>query len=323
MDWIRRWRCGCVPVPWLHKARCRRARGMCPGFRPACSVATPAEIVTLMSGENALQSSSAMIARSRSSARTALSVAHVGQHQQEFLAAIAAEPVDAADVGEHGDGEGPQHLVAGRVAKGVVDALEPVEVDQRDRAGRSVAAGAGDLLVQHPHDAAAVIRAGQFVEFGEFLDPLVGFLELQPALVERLLHRAGEDPEEHAAPDGQDEHQHGGKALEVAAVRHRDRLVGQKEQPGQADRHRGPDHHRLPGRRAQRAEAEHDEQGAEEQPAGFRRDIGERQRDQHADGRLRRDQIMILEAVVEAEFRKHDAEGDQRSGRRRHRPARS
>ena len=111
--------------------------------------------------------------------------------------------------------------------------------------GAPLRRGAGDLLVQHPHDAAAVERAGQFVEFGELLDPLVGFLELQPALVERLLHRAGEDAEEHAAPDGQDEHQHGGEALEVAAVRHRDRLVGQQEQPGQADRHRGPDHRGL------------------------------------------------------------------------------
>ena len=52
--------------------------------------------------------------------------------------------------------------------------------------GASGALGAGDLLVQHPHDAAAVERAGQFVEFGEFLDALVGFLELQAALVERL-----------------------------------------------------------------------------------------------------------------------------------------
>ena len=33
----------------------------------------------------------------------------------------------------------------------------------------------------------------------------------------------------------------------MAAVRHRDRLVGQQKQPGQADRHRGPDHRGLRG----------------------------------------------------------------------------
>ena len=42
-------------------------------FHPAFSVATPAEMVTCMPGENALQSSSAMIARSRSSMRAAAS----------------------------------------------------------------------------------------------------------------------------------------------------------------------------------------------------------------------------------------------------------
>ena len=163
----------------------------------------------------------------------------------------------------------------------------------------------------HPHDAAAIIRSRQLVEFGEFLDPLVGFLEFQPALIERLLQRAGEDADEHAAPDGQDEHQQSGKALEVTAMRHRDRLVGQKEQPGEADRHRRPDHHGLRGGRTQRTETEHDEQGAEEHPADFRRQVGERQRDQHGHGRLRGDQVMILEAFVEPEFRKQDAEDDQ------------
>ena len=71
--------------------------------------------------------------RSRAAGRACArrSARRIGQHQQEFLAAVAAEPVDAADVGEHGDGEGPQHFVAGRMAIGVVDALEPVEIDQR------------------------------------------------------------------------------------------------------------------------------------------------------------------------------------------------
>ncbi len=56
----------------------------------------------------------------------------IGKHQQEFLAAEAAEMVEIADVGENGDGECPEHFVAGRVPVGIVDAFEPVEIDQRD-----------------------------------------------------------------------------------------------------------------------------------------------------------------------------------------------
>src|SRR6185437_5274565 len=70
----------------------------------------------------------------------------IGQHQQKLLAAITAELVDGADVGEHGDGEGAQHLVSGRMAVGIVDALEKVEIDQRNRAGRVAPLGAKQLL---------------------------------------------------------------------------------------------------------------------------------------------------------------------------------
>ena len=76
------------------------------------------------------------------------------------------------------------------MAKGIVDTLEPVEIDQGDRAGRAVAPGAVDLLAQHAHDASAVERTGQFVELGEFFDALIGFLQLEAALVERLFQRA-------------------------------------------------------------------------------------------------------------------------------------
>src|SRR5216684_5400647 len=44
----------------------------------------------------------------------------VGKHQQEFLAAVTAEPVGVADVRKHGDGECPEHLVTGGMAVGVV-----------------------------------------------------------------------------------------------------------------------------------------------------------------------------------------------------------
>jgi hypothetical protein len=43
--------------------------------------------------------------------------------------------------------------------------------------------GPGNLVIQHPHDAAAIERAGQLVEFGKLFDALVGLLELEATLV--------------------------------------------------------------------------------------------------------------------------------------------
>ena len=242
-----------------------------------------------------------MIARSRSSARTALVGAHVGQHQQEFLAAVAAELVDAADVGEHGDGECPQHLVAGRVAIGVVDALEPVEIDQRDRAGRPLRRGAGDLLVQHPHDAAAVERAGQFVEFGELLDPLVGFLQLRArscrAIAAASWRRcrgtcsarwSGRTPAWwRSARDGC----HAASQIGLSVSRNSPaRPIAIAVQII------------IVCRGVERSELKLNTMNSVQRNSTPTSGAmsGERQRDQHADGRLRRDQIMILEAVVEA-----------------------
>ena len=275
------------------------------------SVATPADIVTFMPGENALQSRSAIIARSRSSARTALVGVHVGQHQQEFLAAIAAEPVDAADVGEHGDRECPQHLVAGRMAVGVVDALEPVEVDQRDGAGRSAAAGAGDLLLQHPHDAAAVGRPRQFVEFGKFLDPLVGCLEFEAAVVEHLAHRAAIQSHEGALADREDKGKHRGDALGRGGDRQADRRAGEQEDRRQADHGERPGDDGLPRGHPQRAESENQEHDAEEGKADFGRRQQKTKLKRDVAANLEDREIVILEPVVEMGFRQHDKDRDQ------------
>src|SRR5882762_7442579 len=85
-----------------------------------------------------------------------LVIRSIGEHQQEFLASVTAKLVDVANVREHGDGERPENFVTGGVAVVVIDALEPVEIDQRDRAGRFAAIGAGDFVIQHSHDAAPV-----------------------------------------------------------------------------------------------------------------------------------------------------------------------
>jgi hypothetical protein len=133
-----------------------------------------------------------------------------------------------------------QHLVARRMAEQIVDFLEPVEIDQRDGAGGAGAMRARDLVIQRAHDAAAVKGPGEFVEFGEFLDALVGFLQLDAALVERFTERAAVDADEHAAADGHHEHQHRREPFHVAAVRHVDGLVRQQEHDRKAEGHDRP-----------------------------------------------------------------------------------
>ena len=78
----------------------------------------------------------------------------------------------------------------------------------------------------------------------------------------------------------------------------------------QADRRRGPDQGHLPRAGAQRAEVEHHEQGAEKHHADLGRDVGEGEHDRHADDQLRRDEIVILKALGESRFRKHQIDGD-------------
>ena len=175
---------------------------------------------------------------------------------------------------------------------------------------------AGDLLFQHPHDAAAIEGAGQFVELRKLLDAPIGFLQLQPALIERLPHRAGKDPEKHAAPDRQHEHQHGGKAFEMIGMRHSERLVGQKKQRSHAYGHHRPHDRRLCRRRAQRAEIDDEKQRAEKHHAHFGREIGEGKHDCRADEELRHDEIMVLEALGKSGFRQRQVKHDRDETRR-------
>jgi len=52
-----------------------------------------------------------------------------------LLAAVAAKPVDATNIGELSGSERPGHFVAGRMAVGIVDTFEPVEIKQRVEKG--------------------------------------------------------------------------------------------------------------------------------------------------------------------------------------------
>src|SRR4051812_277410 len=120
-------------------------------------------------------------------------VRRVRQDQQEFLAAEAADLVARPDIGEHRNGESSQYLVAGEVAEPIVDALEPVEVDQRDRGRRAAATTAHELGIERTHDAASIENASEIVDFGQLFDALVGGLEFSPAPKQMIPPLAGQE----------------------------------------------------------------------------------------------------------------------------------
>ena len=67
----------------------------------------------------------------------------VGHDDDEFLAAIAAGQIDAADIGGDAVGEFLEHFVADVVAVAVIDRLEVVDVENEE--GERLARAAGRL----------------------------------------------------------------------------------------------------------------------------------------------------------------------------------
>src|ERR1700722_3429638 len=231
-----------------------------------------------------------------------LVIRRVGKQQQEFFAAIATETVDVADVGEHGDRECPEHLVAGGMAISVVDALEPVEIDQRDRKGRLEALDAGDLVIQHPHDAAAVERAGQFVEFGELFDTLVGLGKLGAAFVEFLPQRIAIKPDKGALPDRENETQRRGKTLGGGRDRHADGDPRKQEDRSDAQRGESPRDRRLERPHLQRGNCENQKQHVQKSIADLWRGQQKSELDRDMADDLKYGQVVIFETVVEMRF---------------------
>ena len=95
------------------------------------------------------------------------------------------------------------------MAEPVVDPLEPVEVDQRDRARHIAVPRACNLFFEGMHDAAAVQRSRQFIELGELFDALVGLLQFQTSAVKRFLQGTPEQPDSHGTAKHQNENQQG------------------------------------------------------------------------------------------------------------------
>ncbi len=84
----------------------------------------------------------------------------------EFVAALTRDDRVVSAGAAQAVGELAKHAVADRVAVPVVDRLEPVEVEQRDREPAG-AVGPGDLLVEPEVEFAAVGEAGERVGVGE------------------------------------------------------------------------------------------------------------------------------------------------------------
>lgn len=94
---------------------------------------TPAEIVTVMRDRSPLEVRDDLAEPVEGSNGGGLR--RVRQDQKKLLAAIAAEFVDPADVGEHRDRECSESFVAGRMTECVVYFLEPVEIYKRTEQG--------------------------------------------------------------------------------------------------------------------------------------------------------------------------------------------
>jgi len=99
----------------------------------------------------------------------------VAQHDDELVAAEAAEQVVVAQALVQARGGRLEQRIAGGVAEGVVDGLEAVQVDEQHRQRAAAIArhldGIGGLLAQqHP-----VGQAGEQVVMGQQFDALVGF----------------------------------------------------------------------------------------------------------------------------------------------------
>ena len=109
----------------------------------------------------------ASTARRARSAACHASISSPGQQPGELLAADPRHHLALARAGPQAARHLAHHGVAGRVAVGVVDALEVVEVEQHQRQRGAGAQRAGGLLVQALLEGAVVRQLGERVGGGE------------------------------------------------------------------------------------------------------------------------------------------------------------
>ena len=145
------------------------------------AAATPTLIVTVMPGG---WKASAHALRSRSPTAAAWFKRGAGHQHREFLAAEPPNHIAVAHAVFRDRGDPPQHVVADRMAVAIVDQLEMVDVEQRDRERL----GLREQLIEHRQKRAARRDPGQFVGRGQHQRG-VRFL-LGPAA--RILRMSGE-----------------------------------------------------------------------------------------------------------------------------------
>ena len=100
------------------------------------------------------------------------------QQQAEFLAAIAAHHVAAAQLALHQARELDQHFIAKVVPVRVVDALEEIQVDDGNGHGR-IRIGLVQNGIQAGFKMAAVVQARQVVAHGLFLQAVLQRIDVQ------------------------------------------------------------------------------------------------------------------------------------------------
>ena len=152
----------------------------------------------------------------------------------EFVAAEAHHHVVGADAGGQAGGHIAQQGVAHRVAAGVVDLFEAVQVDQQHQRGFAVALGVHHAPGHDFGEVAAVVQAGQRVAQRLFTE----------ALAQQEVGQ--EEPRGHQGADHQG--QHDGQHDAAQAVE-----IGQRQLGGEG----AADHDGQAGRRAEAHQAVH------------------------------------------------------------------
>src|SRR5690606_27015886 len=85
----------------------------------------------------------------------------VRHDDDELLTAIAADEIDAAKISLEAQRDFLQHLIAYGMTPGVVDRLEPIDIDQHDRKWSLARLRPIELALQVAVEVAAVIDTGQ------------------------------------------------------------------------------------------------------------------------------------------------------------------
>ena len=107
-----------------------------------------------------------------------LAALRVGDDDGELVAAHAADVAFGSDLVDQPLGDCAKHRIALRVAEGVVDRFEAVEVEEHDRAGHIAGGRVAQRLAEQLADAAAIGQAREDVHVGEVGQALLRLADL-------------------------------------------------------------------------------------------------------------------------------------------------